>query len=152
MYSIAKELLNHQETKEMLKVGNIRNMTPLHLACQDGQLEVVKELGSHLTEDDIKRKDKEGNTALHLACEGGEEEIVVLLLEVGKRIEGLINVRNVEGEAPIHFAACYGRKDIVHLLLRNGAKDDERDDHGCTPLHHAARNDQEKMIRFLCER
>ena len=138
----------------MLKDGNIRDMTPLHLACQDGQLEVVKRLRYHLIEDDIKAKDKEENTALHLACEGGVEEIVALLLEFGKtfRIEGLINIRNVAGEAPIHFAARYGRKDIVHLLLRDGAKDDERDNHRCTPLHHAARNDQEKVIQFLCER
>ena len=94
----------------------------------------------------------EENTALHLACEGGEKEIVKLLLEKGATIDGIIYVRNVRGEAPIHFAAGYGYEGIVDLLLERGVEIDVRDNHGCTPLHHAARNDQEKMIQFLCKR
>ena len=150
--SIVEEFLNHELTKKMLRVGNNRNMTALHLACQDGHPEVVQKLEPHLDADDVMQEDREKNTALHLACEGGMKDTVQLLLDKGASIEGLINVRNVRDEAPIHFAARYGYEDIAELLLEKGAPINTRDIHRCTPLHHAARNDQDKMIRFLCER
>ena len=150
--SIVEEFLTHELTKKMLRVGNIRNMTTLHIACQEGQHEVVQKLEPHLDEDDVTQEDREKNTALHLACEGGKKDTVQLLLDKGAGIEGLINVRNVRDEAPMHFAARYGYEDIAELLLEKGVAIDTRDIHRCTPLHHAARNDQDKMIRFLCER
>ena len=151
-FSIVEELLNHQLTKEMLK--DVRGLTPLHLACQEGHHEVVVVLEPHLSAEDVIQKDREKNTALHLACEGGEEETVKLLLDLDARLGGggLINERNVRGEVPIHIAVRYGYESMVRLLLEKGGKLDTTDDHGCTPLHHAARNDQEKMIQFLCER
>ena len=151
-FSTVEEFLDHQVTKHMLRGKNSRDMTPLHLACQEGHHEVVMKLEYHLSAEDIRQEDREKNTALHLACEGGEKETVKLLLEKGASIDGLINVRNVRDEAPIHFAARYGYDGIVDLLLERGVEIDVRDNHGCTPLHHAARNDQEKMIQFLCER
>ena len=91
----------------------------------------------------------EENTALHLACEGGKKNIVQLLLDKGE----LNNVKNVRGEAPIHLAARDGYKDIVKLLLEeDDIVDTLQDNGGFTPLHHAARNNQEKVIEFLCER
>lgn len=146
-----EEFLKHELTTKMLKAKNIRNMTALHLACQEGHHEVVEKLEPHLKAEDVTQEDREKNTALHLACEGGKKETVQLLLNKGEGIEGLINVRNVRDEAPIHFAARYGYEDIADLLLKKGVAIDTRDIHGCTPLHHAARNDQEKMIHFLCK-
>ena len=151
-FSIVEELLNHQVMKDKLRAKNSRDMTSLHLACQEGHHKVVKKLEHHLMPQDIRQEDREKNTALHLACEGGEKETVQLLLDKGASIDGLINVRNVRDEAPIHFAARYGYEAIVDLLLEQEVEIDVRDNHGCTPLHHAARNDQEKMIQFLCER
>lgn len=132
---------------------DIRGLTPLYLACQEGHHEVVMVLEPHLSAEDLLRKDRERNAALHLACEGGEEETVKLLLDVDTRLGGceLINERNVRGEVPIHIAVRYGYESMVRLLLEKDGKLDTTDDHGCTLLHHAARNDQEKMIQFLCE-
>ena len=154
MCSIIEELLKHQVTKSLLTAGNIQGMTPLHLACHRGPHEAVKVLEPHLSKEDIIQKDWEKNTALHLACEGGEKETVKLLLEKGAilNIKGLINITNVRGEAPIHFATRYGYEDIVDLLLEQRAAIDAIDNHGYTPLHHAVRNNQEKMIHFLCKR
>ena len=83
-FSILEELLNHQLTKEMPK--DIRGLTPLYLACQEGHHEVVMVLEPHLSAEDLLQKDRERNAALHLACEGGEEETVKLLLDVDTRL------------------------------------------------------------------
>ena len=147
-FSIVEEFLNHELTKKMLSVGNNRNMTALHLACQEGHHEVVQKLEPHLDADNVDQEDREKNTALHLACEGGKKDTVELLLDKGADIKG----RNVRDEAPIHFAARYGYEDIADLLLKKGVAIDTRDIHGCTALHHAAINDQENMIHFLCKR
>ena len=149
--SVVEEFLNHELTKKMLRVGNIRNVTALHLACRDSRHEVVQKLEPHLSADDVTQEDREKNTALHFACEGGVKETVQLLLDKGAGIEGLINVRNVRDETPIHVAARYGREDIAGLLIEKGVAIDMKDIHGCTPLHHAAMNDQENMISLLCK-
>ena len=146
-----KELLNHQATGKMLRDKNDRDMTPLHIACQEGHHDVLKVLEPHLSAEDLTQKDRERNTVLHLACEGGKKETVQLILDKAENVEVLISEQNVRGEAPIHFAAHNGFEDIVELLLKKGVAKDIKDNHGCTPLHHAARNDQEKMIEFLCK-
>ena len=151
LHRIVRELLNHQATEKMLRDKNDRDMTPLHIACQEGNHAVVKVLQHHLSAEDLAQKDREKNTALHLACEGGEKETVQLILDKAENVEVLISEQNVRGEAPIHFAARKGSEDIVELLLKKGVAKDIKDNHGCTPLHHAARNDQEKMIEFLCK-
>ena len=139
-------------TKEMPK--DIRHMTPLHIACQEGHHKVVKALEPHLSAEDIRAKDMEENTALHLACEGGKMNIVQLLLDKGIGVRELMNERNVRGEAPIHFAARDGYKDIVEVLLnKDGALATLQDNCGFTPLHHAARNNQEKVsgkLTYYC--
>ena len=151
LFSIGEEPLNTQMTKEMPR--DIWCMTPLHIACQEGHHKVVRVLEPHLSAEDIRAKDMEENTTLHLACEGGEMNIVQLLLDKGIGVRELMNERNVRGEAPIHFAARDGYKDIVEVLLnKDGTLDTLQDNCGFTPLHHAARNNQEKVIEFVCDR
>lgn len=141
----------------MMKKKNVRGMTPLHLACLKGCIEVVKVfmLKDCLKEDDMLKRDNDDNTAVHFACESGKKEIIQLLLEKGEKlkIKALENVKNVKGEAPIHIAAYGGFEDIVAFLLDEKQVDiSTRDYYRRTVLHHAAENDQEGMVRFLCDR
>ena len=95
LHRIVKELLNHEATERMLSDKNDRDMTPLHIACQEGHHEVVKVLQHHLSAEDLTQKDRERNTALHLACEGGEKETVQLILDEAESVEVLISEQNV---------------------------------------------------------
>jgi ankyrin repeat protein len=59
-------------------VKNCDGRTPLHFACKEGYLEVVKlliELGA-----DKEAKDKWNETPLHLACIEGHLDVVKLLI------------------------------------------------------------------------
>lgn len=86
------------------------------------------------------------NTPLHLACLGGNKDIVQLLIESGV----VLNQVNMKGEAPIHIAAQHGYISIVKSLLASDVNIEcQSENDKCTPLHHAAKYNQDKMIRFL---
>lgn len=48
----------------------------------------------------------------------------------------------------LHIAAVYGYTEIIELLLKqHGIDKDVRDSNGCTPLWHAANNDQQNAVK-----
>ena len=128
--------------------------TVLHLACQNGQLKAVQMIEIHLDSEKLQEIyeicDNKGNTPLHLACQS-QKEIVVLHL-VDKRRASVDTRNKLNGEAPIHVAAQSNSIKIVDILLERGANIESRDTSGCTPLHHAARCDQNAMIQHLAKR
>ena len=139
---------------EMMLCKDIRERTPLHTACRHGQTNVVRILTQSLkllleaTDINLPEvTDSMGNTPLHLACVGGSRDCVQLLIDSNSSL----NQTNFRGEAPIHIAAQRGFVPIAEVLLANGvdiecpSASDER-----TPLHHAAKCNQDEMIKFLC--
>ena len=147
-------------------------LTVLHLACQKGHLNVVKVIESHLDPDKLQKMcdicDKEGNSLLHLACQSNSKYVVLHLLnersaEIDARSNSkdeeaplyvaaqLLVATNNKGEAPAHIAAQLKSIDIIKLLLDKGDHSliELKDHRRCTPLHHAAENNQPKIITFL---
>ena len=150
-----KQLIDH-DLKLML-CKDIRERTPLHTACWHGQTDVVRILtqslkllqeatGVNLLED----TDSMGNTPLHLACVGGNVDVVQLMVDSGASI----TAANSRGEAPIHTASQHKSVEIVKKLLDKGvhAMIELMDGRGFTALHHAAENNQTKIIDFLHQR
>jgi ankyrin repeat protein len=68
--------LNHNDLIIQNKYGD----TPLHNACSNGYLEIVKELLLRLNHDDLIIKDRYYSTPLHIACEYKHKEIMKLLI------------------------------------------------------------------------
>lgn len=137
----------------MVKDG--KGQTVMHLACQNGNLNIVQVIESQLDTEKLQEiyelHDNEGNTVLHLACESQQENIVRHLVDK-RRTD--IDARNhsKNGEAPIHVAAQFQSTDIIDILLSQGADIETKDANDCTPLHHAARSNQKDMVRHLVER
>lgn len=136
----------------MVKDGS--GKTVLHLACQNGHLNVVQGIETHLDlaklQEIYEICDNNGNTPLHLACQSQKKKVVIHLVDK-KRVS--IDTRNkLNGEAPIHVAAQGKSTKIMGILLERGAYIESTDTSGCTPLHHAARCDQSGMIQYLSER
>lgn len=133
---------------------NCESQTPLHLACREGHVEVVKILLKHVG-DYQKRKalvntrDKEQNTALHLSCESGVEEIVRVLISCGADLLAT----KLEDVCPIHIAAHYGYTGVTDVLMSAGEDlVNNVDIYNQTPLHYAASHNQIDMIHFLVDR
>ncbi|XP_023560560.1 kinase D-interacting substrate of 220 kDa isoform X4 [Octodon degus] len=151
--------------------------TPLMIAAEQGNLEIVKELiknGANCNLEDL-----DNWTALISASKEGHMHIVEELLRCGVNLEhrdmggwtalmwacykGRTDVvelllshganPSVTGLQysvyPIIWAAGRGHADIVHLLLQNGAKVNCSDKYGTTPLVWAARKGHLECVKHL---
>ena len=78
---------------------------------------------------------------------GESKAVVQLLVDNGASIIAT----NSRGETPVHIAAQHKSVKIMELLLDKGDNTviELMDDCGCTPLHHAAENNQSEIITFL---
>lgn len=89
--------------------------TPLMFACQQGNLDVAKELitvGANL-----EQINSDGNTALWAACYAENLAIIQLLLEAGAQIDH----QNPDGASVLIYAASAGKTAVVELLVERGA-------------------------------
>ena len=121
--------------------------TPLHVACEDGDIECVQTL---LKQDDcdINCCNAERSTPLHLACQEGHAKIVRVLLS---REECNLTCQDEDGDTPLHMA-CYTKDDhseIVRLLLEKGCDPNCKNRAQRTPLHIAARKGNISLIHIL---
>ncbi|XP_045145761.1 ankyrin repeat domain-containing protein 26 isoform X2 [Echinops telfairi] len=142
---------NVREVQRLLSLGRNdldrrdgHSRTPLHLACANGQVGVVKVL--------VKRKcflnlcDRENRTALMKAVQCQEEECVAVLLENGADP----NVMDLDGNTALHYATS-GDISIAEQLLSHGADVEARNKDDLTPLSLAINENKEEMVAFLME-
>ncbi|TSN21213.1 Transient receptor potential cation channel subfamily A member 1 [Bagarius yarrelli] len=106
--------------------------SPLHLAVQGGNLEVIKLCIAHGAKIDQQQCDK--STALHLACTQGATEAVKVMLQVYKRVSDIINITDGALQTPLHKAAIFDHYELVEYLISQGADIDFSDCKGHSPL------------------
>lgn len=96
--------------------------TPLHLAAQRGQEEIVRLLLKEGADVDA-RNTADSATPLHFAAENGHLSIVRLLVDAGSPLEAADNVH--EG-APLRWATSISRfhLEVAEFLLASGASHD----------------------------
>ena len=92
MFTIFAPYFRHNEDNGPSNPG----LTPLHAACAEGHLEMVKLVLEHSTlrKIDVNPKDRFGNTPLHYACFFGHKKIVELMTRSGLDL-GLKNKQNM---------------------------------------------------------
>ena len=124
-------------------------LTPLHLACGRGHLEIANLLldrGS--TAIDVKTYSWQ--TPLHLSCRNGHVEIATLLLDRGSTA---IDEKDNDGQTPLHLACRRGHVEIATLLLDRGSTAiDEENGYGHTPLYVACSEGHVELTTLLLDR
>ncbi|WP_259215857.1 ankyrin repeat domain-containing protein [Shewanella baltica] len=105
-----------KEHPKQLNIVDIKGQTPLMLAAQAGDAELVKimlEAGANPDLQDIK-----GMTALHSAAKSNSVDCVNYLLNLPCRLD----LVTVDGRTPLHTATWMGNLHTVQKLIANAPK------------------------------
>jgi hypothetical protein len=102
--------------------------TPLHAACEEGHIEVVRLLVKAGA--DKEKAATDGCTPLHAACGKGHIKVVRLLVEAGADKEKA----RADGCTALHIAVLHGHDAICMLLTFEGADLNARTSQNLTPF------------------
>jgi ankyrin repeat protein len=87
----------------------------IHMAAEDGNIEVVKQHIAAGT--DVNAKEEDG-TPLHYAAWNGHKEVVELLIAAGADV----NAKDDDGETPLDWAIDDKQTATADLLRKHGGK------------------------------
>lgn len=104
-------------------------LTPIHLVCKNGSLEIIQFLILHGA--NYKLKDKNGLNCLHIASKYSHFNILQWLIE---KQNANINDIDYNNSTPIHYAAQEGNQHIINYLIDQNSKIISNN-YGNTPLH-----------------
>ncbi len=121
--------------------------TPLHYACEYGNIECVKTLVLK-GKVDVNKVSHRGHTSLYLACLRGRPEIVKFLVNL-LNCDPLVRSKK-NGNAAIHAACSKGHLDCLGYLVDVRNVDvDVLNDNGTSPLHFACEKGHINTIHHL---
>ncbi|KAH8798382.1 ankyrin repeat-containing domain protein, partial [Xylogone sp. PMI_703] len=145
--------LGHGEVVEMLLNNPVKNAkvdatddynhTPLSLAAQSGNNEVVQTLVKY--EADIEAMNDEKQTPLFLAVVNEFPQVVRILIRSGANIEAM----NRSLQTPLSSAAMYGYTKIGEILLKEKAEIGVKDTYGMTPIAWSTETGRTEFTEML---
>jgi len=135
--------LHNSQTQVLNSSLDENGRTPLFVATQKGQLEVVRLLldaGAN-----VDKADSDGWTPLQIASQKGHLDIVRVLVEEGADKDKV----DSWGRTPLSVASQNGHLEIVRLLVDAGADKDKANSWGSTPLDIAKKEGYTDIINYL---
>ncbi|MBP5427217.1 MAG: ankyrin repeat domain-containing protein [Clostridiales bacterium] len=148
-----EEIIKKEGVRINLRVRTKNGELPIHIACMNGCIEIVKKLLERAREledfDYVNERATRGGTALHIACTVGNRRLVTLLLFYGASIN---RTDNKYDSTSLWTACISGATDIVTLLLRQKkvcVDVNKAAYNGDTALHRACIDGTAEMVKEL---
>jgi ankyrin repeat protein len=110
---------------------------PLHKACQQGNLDKVKDLAEGITSTrkNVNEKDDFGWTPLFYAVESAHTSIVTYLISQ----KASVRLRDNDSRNLLHHAAIGNNPTLIQTLASLGCDANLKDSYGDTPLFYTVR-------------
>ncbi|MEQ1827856.1 MAG: ankyrin repeat domain-containing protein [Pirellula sp.] len=125
--------------------ANLYGVTPLALACENGNAEIVRLLVKAGANIHYELPGKQ--TLLMTAARGGKADTVAILVEAGADVLGT----DRSGQTPLMWAAAAGSAEVVRLLIRHGADPNAATKIGFTANLFACREGNWPVVQALLE-
>jgi ankyrin repeat protein len=119
--------------------------TPLHLASQQGSVQVARVLVLHGARMTVR--DKSHLTSLHRASIHGHKNVAQFLIKKGADLAAKDQYKST----PLHCASERGHVGLARILVEHGANVSVKDKYRSTPLHRALDVGHVGLVRFLVE-
>ncbi|KAF5895516.1 serine/threonine-protein phosphatase 6 regulatory ankyrin repeat subunit B-like, partial [Clarias magur] len=146
-FNVVHTLLKFSNTDARLRQDEDGHI-PLLLAVKAGNVGIVKELLSDLSESQLKAKTKEnGDTALHICCRRRHADMARVLIEFNANL----NCQNDEGQTPLHIAAWEDDQTMLKFFYHRAANPNIADTLDKFPLHIAAERGHTTAVEVLTE-
>ncbi|KAI4332971.1 hypothetical protein L6164_017835 [Bauhinia variegata] len=98
---------------------NTKGHCPIHLACKEGQVEVVKEFLQQEWPIGTNLLNKKGQNILHVAAKSGKDNVVKYLLSNQNAKKLIVNEQDKNGNTPLHLASGEFYLDVLFSLSRD---------------------------------
>ncbi|XP_036401168.1 85/88 kDa calcium-independent phospholipase A2 isoform X1 [Megalops cyprinoides] len=139
-----RDCLKHNYVLSQINSRDVAGQTPLHLACERGDLGCVRELLEECqARTDIK--DRNGDTPMH--CAAKQDSATVIQILCSRHCPG-VNELNSAGETPLHVASRMGRVESLKALIGGGAKCDVTGGRGY-PIHAAMKHSERSCAEAI---
>ena len=130
-----------QQRPALLSTCNSEGRLPIHTACAESSLEIVKVVSG--VQQVNSKETKTGDTPLHIACRRGNLQNLSFLL---KEKDCSVTIKNNYGQLPYHCACLQPSVAVAKMVMTDGITSD---DSGDTPLHIACRSGALEIVQFL---
>ena len=129
-----------------LTIQNNEGELPLHFACKNCSLNIVK----LVSECDVELQTVSGDTPLLIACQRGIPDIVEYLIKVRHCNP---RAQNSDSELPLHIGCkMYMRNELeIVKLLCDCDVNTQTLNSGDTPLHYACMRNYHEAVKYLVE-
>ncbi|MFN5381852.1 MAG: ankyrin repeat domain-containing protein [Alphaproteobacteria bacterium] len=154
LLSAAAKLLNGDYLDDDVDITNLLNVkdekrrSPLHIAVEKGNKDLVKRLIAKKA--NVSSRDSKKRSPLHIAVEKGNKDLVKLLLDAGADVNAL----DFKYISPLHIALKSKNQEIETILLNAPGIDcNIRDVYGCSPLFFAIKIMKDvELVKLLLQK
>ncbi len=129
------------EEKEKNSAEEIRAITPMHRAVENGFADIVEMMLKKGARFDIK--DKHGRTPLYISLQKNQTGICKQLIHSGASV----NVRDEYGNSLLHIASEKGNTEIARLLVKKGVDTKAKNEEGKTPGDLASIREMKDILK-----
>lgn len=119
--------------------------TPLHIAAEAGNFEVVKLLVENGAE--VNAADNNQQIPLHLTAFHGNRDIAIYLISKGADVNRL----DIRAFNPLHYALALRKLDVAELLITSGSDVNAKNSYGQSAFNQAVDFGLKELVNLMLE-